>query len=98
MKLSFRFWCLPYIYVPSNLSRIRHTPKRSISHRIDQKVQDKGKLCTVRDAGLAAKTVESMAMANPPEKEIIPDSLLAVLREWDYTWIWESMRLFGNED
>ena len=68
-----------YIYVPLNLSGTRHTPNRWIRRIIDQEVQDQGKLCTVRDTGLSVKAVESVA--NPPEKETIPYSLLGVMRE-----------------
>ena len=50
----------------------------------------------MRDEGLAIKADESMS--NPPEKQVMPDSLLEVLREWDCTWMWESLRLYGNED
>ena len=83
-------------YVPSNLSGTRSTPKRWIRRIIDQEAQDQGKICTVRDTGLAIKAVESMS--NPPEKQVMPDSLLEVLIEWGCTWMWESFRLFGNED
>ena len=84
------------VYVPSNLSGTRHTPNRCIRRRIDQEVQDQGKICTARDAGLAVKAIESMA--NPPEKEIVPDSLLGVLRESGCMWMWKSMHSFGNKD
>ena len=50
----------------------------------------------MRDAGLAIKAVESMS--DPPEKQVMPGSLLEVLREWGCAWMWESLRLFGNED
>ena len=83
-------------FVPSNLSGTRNIPNRWIRRRIDLEAQDQGKICTVRDAGLVIKAVESMS--NPPEKQVMPDSLLEVLREWGCTWMWESLRLFGNED
>ena len=51
-----------------------------------------GKRCI----GLAIKAVESMS--HLPEDQLLPDSLLEILREWGCTWMWESLRLFGNED
>ena len=84
------------IYVPSNLPGTRNTPNRWIRRRIDKEDQDQGKLCTVRDAGLTIKAVEPMS--NPPEKQIMPVSFLEVLREWGCRWMWESLRLYGNED
>ena len=83
-------------YVPSNLSGTRNTPNRWIRRRIDQGAQDQSKICTVRDTGLAIKAIESMR--NPPEKQVMPNSLLKVLREWGCTWMWESLCLFDSED
>ena len=71
------------VYMPSNLPETRNTPNRWIRRRIDKEAPDQGKICTVRDAGLAIKAAESMG--NPPEKQIMPDSLLEVLREWGCT-------------
>ena len=84
------------VYVPSNLSGTRYTPNRWIRRRINQGTEVQGRICTVRDAGLAIKAVESTSQL--PEDQPMPDSLLEVLREWGSTWMWESLRLFGNED
>ena len=83
-------------YMPSNLSRIKNMPNRWIRRRIDQEAQGQGKICTVRDTGPAIKAVE--LLSNLPEKQVMPDSLLKVLREWGCTWMCESLRLYGNED
>ena len=66
-------------YVSSNLPGTRNTPNRWIRQRIDQETRDQGKLCTSRDAELEIKAVESMS--NPPERQVMSDSLLEVLRE-----------------
>ena len=84
------------VYVPSNLPGTRNTANRWIRRRIDQEAEDQGRICTVRDAGLAIKAVESKS--HLPEEQLLPDSLLEVLREWGCTWMWESLCLFGNED
>ena len=82
------------VYVPSNLPGTRDTPNRWIRRRIDQEVEGQGRICTVRDAGLAIKAVKSMSQL--PEEQLLPNGLLEVLREWGCTWMWESLRLFGN--
>ena len=84
------------VYVPSNLPGTRDAPNRWIRHRIEQDAGDQGRICRVRDAGLAIKAVESMS--HLPEEQLLPDILLEVLREWGCTWMWESLRLFGNKD
>ena len=45
---------------------------------------------------MAIKAVESMSQL--PEDQPMPDSLLEVLKDWGCTWMWESLRLFGNAD
>ena len=82
--------------MPSNLPGTRETPNRWIRRRINQHLEDQGRICTVRDAGLAIKAVESMSQL--PEDQPMPDGLLEVLKDWGCTWMWESLRLFGNED
>ena len=49
------------VYVPSNLPGTRDTPNRLIRRRIDQETEDQGRICTVRDSGLAIKAIESMS-------------------------------------
>ena len=49
-----------------------------IRRRIDQEAEDQGRICTVRDAGLAIKAVESMS--HFPEEQALPDSLLEVFK------------------
>ena len=66
------------VYVPSKLPGTRDTPNRWIRRRIDQEAEDQGRICTVRDAGLAIKAVESMS--HFPEEQALPDSLLEVFK------------------
>ena len=84
------------VYVPSNLPGTRDTPNRWVRRRIDQEAKDQGRICTVRDSGLSIKAVESMSYLS--EEQALPDTLLEVLTEWDCTWMWESLHLFGDED
>ena len=84
-----------YVYVPSDLPGTRNTTNRWIGCRIDQEAQDQGKIFRVRNTGVALKAVESVA--DPPEKESMPGSLLEVLKEWGCVWMWDFLRLFSNE-
>ena len=84
------------VYVPTNLSTTRHMPDRWIRHRIVQAAEDQGKICTVRGADVALTAVESIA--DPPKAKAMPGSFLEVLKEWGCTWMWDSLRLFGNDD
>ena len=43
------------VYVPSNLSGTRETPNRWIRRPIGQEIEVQGRICSVRDAGLAIK-------------------------------------------
>ena len=82
------------IYAPSNLSGSINTPNRWIRHRVDQKAQNQGNICTLREAGIAIKAVEPVA--EPPEEEVMPASQLEVLKAWGCTWMWDSLRLVGD--
>ena len=72
------------IYTPSNLAGTRRTANRWIRSRIGQPAEECGKVCTVREAGVAVKAVTSFA--DPPEAEILPVCLREVQKEWGYCW------------
>ena len=67
------------IYTSSNLAGSRRTANRWIRSRADQPAVKSGKVCTVRETGLAVKAVASFADA--PKTEILPDCLMDVLKE-----------------
>ena len=68
------------IYTPSNLAGTRRVVNRWVMSRIGQSVVESGKVCTVREAGVAVKAVASFVDA--PESEILPECLMEVLKEW----------------
>lgn len=55
-----------------------------------------GHVCTVRDDARGRKVVVSSAA--PPLPKTMPTTLLDVLVEWGSTWMWNSLRLVGNDD
>jgi hypothetical protein len=43
-------------------------------------------------------TVAIVSVAAPPDPEMMPDSFLDVLREWGHTWMWDSLKLIGDDN
>ena len=84
------------IYTPSNLAGTRRVVNRWVRSRIGQPAVESGKVCTVREAGVAVKAVASFVDA--PESEILPECLMEVLKEWGCRWMWKTLRLIGDED
>jgi hypothetical protein len=52
--------------------------------------------CTVRDGSHG--TVAITSVAAPPDPVDFPESLFDVLREWGNTWMWDSLRLIGDDN
>ena len=57
--------------------------------------KDVGKICTVRNVKHEQKVV--MSAAEPPRPREIPMTILEVLEEWGCTWMWNSLRLVGDD-
>jgi hypothetical protein len=55
-----------------------------------------GEPCSVREGNHNKVSITSVAAAPRPEK--MPESLFDVLREWDNTWMWKSLRLMGDDN
>ena len=68
------------MYTPLNIAGTRRTANRWIRLRTGQPAVECGKVCTVREAGLAVKAVTSYA--DQPKAEILPDCLMKVPKEW----------------
>jgi hypothetical protein len=53
-------------------------------------------LCTIRDG--TQGTVAITSVAAPPDLEDLPESFLDILQEWGNTWMWDSLRLIGDDN
>ena len=56
----------------------------------------RGEPCTVRDG--THNTVAITSVAAPPDPVDLLESFFDVLREWGNTWMWNSLRLTGNDN
>ena len=57
---------------------------------------DRGLICSVREVVPAVVAITSTAL--PVIEPEPPTSFLDVLREWGSTWMWDSLRLIGDDD
>ena len=83
------------IYEHSNLPRVVNTPNRWTRTRIGQVSEKCGLVCTVRGAGLAVVAVA--LSAEPPREQVMPTRIKEVLKEWGCMWMWNSLRIVGDE-
>ena len=79
------------VYVPSSASSRRWT--KAIS---GCDMEEIGNPCSVRKS--TDDRVAIVSVAAPSEPVGIPESFLNVLREWGNTWMWDSLRLLGEDD
>ncbi len=56
----------------------------------------RGKIYTVREVALAVVTVVCSAEASRPKE--MSTCMLDVLVEWGSTWIWDNLRLVGDDN
>jgi len=61
---------------------------------MDIPVEDNGIICTVKDAGLAVKSICSYAPLAP--LPTLPATFWDVLVGWECTWMWDSLQLVGD--
>ena len=54
-----------------------------------------GRICTVKEVEHGQQVLVSSAA--PPHKQEMPETILEVLEEWGFTWMWRSLRLVGND-
>ena len=83
------------VYKPSLLRYDRGSNRWTRSRRNQTRVK-RGQLCSVRDAGPA--TVSIVCVSTALEPAIPPSTILEVLREWGNIWLWETLRLIGEDD
>ncbi len=84
------------IYEPSQFPGARTQANHYSRTRIDQATIPQGGSSTVKEAGLGVYKIVSYT--DMPPLITRPDTFLEVLREWGYMWMWEDMRLTGNNN
>ena len=70
-------------------------PNRWSGSRIDQTRENIEEFCTVRDVAPAVLAISSFSA--PMTQPRPPTESMDVLIEWGCTWMWDSLRLVGNE-
>jgi hypothetical protein len=79
------------VYVPTSDTRRRWKKEAS-----GCAIEIIGEPCSVRQ-GLNG-TVVIASVAAPPDPDTMPESFLDVLREWGNTWMWDSLKLIGDDN
>jgi hypothetical protein len=79
------------VYTPVNETRRRW---RMEEEGCDQVIC--GVPCSVRSSTQDTVTIRSVA--SPPDPDDMPESFLDVLREWGSLWMWDSLRLIGDDN
>ena len=84
------------VYMQSAVRRYSCIPNRWTHSRINQPREDIGGFFTVRDG---APVVFAMSSFSAPVTLPIsrPTEFMDVLIKWGCTWMWDSLRLAGNE-
>lgn len=59
-------------------------------------INESGEPCSVQES--TGGRVAIVSVASAPEPISLPESFLDVLCEWGNTWMWESLRLLGEDD
>ena len=80
------------VYIPTSSS---HRQWKKALSGCD--VMESGVPCSVR-ASTEGRVAIASVMAAAPEPVSLPESFLDVLREWGNTWMWDSLRLLGEDD
>ena len=84
------------IYSATQLPRHRNTTNRCTRVSTNQPAEINGNICSVRELALAV--VEIASTNTPPRLQEIPTFFLDVLIKWQSTWLWESLRIVGEDN
>ena len=84
------------IYKTTQLSRNRNTPNFWTQVSTNQPAEINVNICSVLEVALAVVAITSTA--TPPCSQEIPTCFLGVLIEWGSTWLWDSLRLVGEDN
>ena len=63
---------------------------------VNQLAEYKGVICSIREVGTAVVAITPSTPA--PRPKDIPTTFMDVLIDWGSTWMWDSLRLIGEED
>jgi hypothetical protein len=83
------------IYEPSQFEGTRRRANRYSRTCPDQAGGPQGGPCTVGETGLGIYKI--ISYTNMPPQITRPETFMDVLREWGCTWMWEGMRLTGDD-
>lgn len=81
------------VYTQSLVPAFTRRPNCWTRSRIDAPATEAGVLCTVRDTGIAVRSICSYAPRAPAPP--VPASFWDVLIQWDCLWMWEAVQLVG---
>ena len=62
---------------------------------INQAPSPSGEICSIRK--VSPSVVSILSVATPPQAKSLPTSFMDVLLEWNSTWMWDSLRLVGDD-
>ena len=82
------------IYKATQIPRHRKTTNHWTQLRTNQPAEINGNICSFQEVALAVVAITSTA--TPPCSQEMPTCFLDVLIEWGSTWLWDSLRLFGE--
>ena len=74
------------------VSRLSNSWRR---HLINQPRMEGGEICTTRE--VAPTVVGLVSTALPPRAKTLPTCFIDVLLDWNNTWMWDSLRLVGED-
>ena len=83
------------VYEPSEFPGARTRANRYSRTRHDQDVPPRGGPCTVEEAGLGIYKI--ISYTNMPPQVSHPETFVEVLEEWGCMWMWDDMRLSGDD-
>ena len=83
------------VYEPSEFPGARTRANRYSRTRHDQDVPPWGGPCTVEEAGLGIYKI--ISYTNMPPQVSHPETFVEVLEEWGCMWMWDDMRLSGDD-
>ena len=66
------------VYKHSNLPRMANTPNRWTRTRMNQNSEERGIVCSVREAGLAIVAISSST--EPPREKLLPTEIRGVIK------------------
>ena len=84
------------IYKATQLSWHRNATNHWTRVSTNEPAEINGKICSVREVAIAVVAINSTAI--PPCLQEISTYFLDVLIEWGSTWLWDSLRLVGEEN